>query len=58
MTGHNHYSNCTCGWCVNYRGRRINRSQVAADLRLRDARLLLERNAVRTVSACYVDPNA
>lgn len=58
MTGHNHYSNCTCGWCVNYGGARIDRSLVAADLRLRDARLLLERNAVRTVSACYVNPNA
>ncbi|TIM38176.1 hypothetical protein [Mesorhizobium sp.] len=57
MTGHNHYSNCTCGWCVNYGGARIDRSLVAADLRLRDARLLLERNAVRTVSACYVNPN-
>lgn len=58
MTGHNHYSNCTCGWCVNYGGTRIDRSQVAADLRLRDARLLLERNTVRTISACYVNPNA
>ncbi|WP_095203801.1 hypothetical protein [Mesorhizobium carmichaelinearum] len=58
MTGHNHYSNCTCGWCVNYGGARIDQSQVAADLRRRDARLLLERNAVRTVSACYVNPNA
>ncbi|TCA74158.1 hypothetical protein E0H62_14925 [Rhizobium leguminosarum bv. viciae] len=43
---------------MNYGGARIDRSQVAADLRLRDARLLLERNAVRTVSACYVNPNA
>lgn len=58
MTGHNHYANCTCGWCVNYGGRRIDRSQVAADLPRRDARLLLERHAVRTVSACFVNPNA
>ena len=58
MTGHNHYSNCTCGWCVNYGRARIDRSRAAADLRRRDARLLLERNAVRTVSACYVNPNA
>lgn len=58
MTGHNHFSNCTCGWCVNYGGARIDRSQVAADLRLRDARVLLDRNSVRTVSACYVNPNA
>ncbi|MDX8433272.1 hypothetical protein RFN25_07470 [Mesorhizobium abyssinicae] len=58
MTGHNHYSNCTCGWCINYGRARIDRSRVAPDLRLRDARLLLERNAVRTASACYVNPNA
>ena len=27
-------------------------------MRLRDARMLLERNAVRTISACCVNPNA
>ncbi|TPK87010.1 hypothetical protein FJ936_06585 [Mesorhizobium sp. B2-4-13] len=58
MTGNNHYSNCTCGWCVNNGRRRRDRSQVAADLRVHDARLLLGRNAVRTASACYVNPNA
>lgn len=58
MTGHNHYANCTCGWCVKYGGKRIDRSQVAADLRRRDAAALLEHNAVRSFSACYVNPNA
>lgn len=58
MTGHNHYSNCTCGWCVNYGATRINRSQIAAEFSFRDARKLLELNAVRTISACYVNPNA
>lgn len=58
MTGNNHYSNCTCGWCVNYGGRRIDRSLMLAGLRRRDAVALLERNAVRSYSACYVNPNA
>ncbi|RUY04032.1 hypothetical protein EOA25_19125, partial [Mesorhizobium sp. M2A.F.Ca.ET.040.01.1.1] len=43
---------------MNYGGRRIDRSQVLADLRRRDAAALLERNAVRSYSACYVNPNA
>ncbi|MES0000908.1 hypothetical protein NKJ90_19220 [Mesorhizobium sp. M0051] len=43
---------------MNYGGRRIDRSQVLADLRRRDAAALLERNGVRSHSACYVNPNA
>lgn len=58
MTGHNHYSNCTCGWCVNNGRARFNREQAFADLRRRDAISLLERNSARSIISCYVNPNA
>ena len=58
MTGHNHYSNCTCGWCVNNGRARFNREQALADLRRRDAISFLERNSARSISSCYVNPNA
>jgi twitching motility protein PilT len=59
MTGFNHYADCGCGWCVNYGGRsRTNRPQLLADLRQRDAVNVLKSNATRSISGCYVNPNA
>ena len=59
MTGFNHYADCGCGWCVNYGGRsRTNRPQLLADLRQRDAVNVLKSNAARSISGCYVNPNA
>jgi hypothetical protein len=59
VTGFNHYSDCTCGWCVNY-GRMSHRTRVRLldDLRHRDAVSLLKRNQARSISGCYVNPNA
>lgn len=53
MTGHNHYSDCTCGWCVN-----DGRREVTVSVRRLDAWSLLTRNAVRSVAACFLNPNA
>jgi hypothetical protein len=53
VTGYNHYSDCTCGWCVNY-----GRGKVTVSVRRLDAWNLLSRNAVRSVAACFVNPNA
>src|SRR5258705_5189245 len=59
MTGFNHSADCGCGWCVNYGGRsRTNRPQLLADLRQRDAVNALKSNAARSISGCYVNPNA
>jgi hypothetical protein len=59
MTGFNHYADCGCGWCVNYGDRsRTNRPQLLADLRQRDAVNVLKSNAARSISGCYVNPNA
>nr|CAD6602630.1 hypothetical protein RFYW14_01175 [Pseudorhizobium flavum] len=58
MTGHNHYSNCTCGWCVNYgRAKRIS-TDYRQDFRVRDAKLLLKQRAANSFSGCFVNPNA
>jgi hypothetical protein len=59
VSGFNHYSDCTCGWCVNY-GRMSRGTQVRLldDLRHRDAVSLLKRNLARSISGCYVNPNA
>jgi hypothetical protein len=59
VTGFNHYSDCTCGWCVNYgRMSRATRVRLLDDLRHRDAVSLLKRNLARSISGCYVNPNA
>lgn len=58
MTGFNHYSNCTCGWCVNYGRSRAALADYEHDFRERDARLLLKRSGANSVAGCYVNPNA
>lgn len=58
MTGYNHYPNCTCGWCANYGGSRLDRSKLTDTFRYRDARLLLKQSGANSVSGCYVNSNA
>ncbi|MET4345594.1 hypothetical protein [Bradyrhizobium sp. RT9a] len=59
MTGFNHYLNCTCGWCVNYgRMSPATRGRLLGELRHRDAVNLLKVNSARSISGCYVNPNA
>jgi hypothetical protein len=59
LPGFNHYSDCECGWCVNYgRLSRVDRTRLVADMRHRDALSVLKRNSARSISGCYVNPNA
>ena len=60
MTGFNHYAHCECGWCVNTGGRMsgAQRVRLQNDMRRRDALTLLKGNAARSISGCYVNPNA
>ncbi len=59
IDGINHYANCGCGWCVNYGGRsRTNRAQLLENLRERDALHFLTASSARSISGCYVNPNA
>jgi hypothetical protein len=53
MTGHNHYPDCSCGWCVNYGRSRINRIELTESIRYRDAKVLLKQSGANSVSACY-----
>ncbi|MGO7554287.1 hypothetical protein [Rhizobium johnstonii] len=58
MTGFNHYSNCTCGWCVNDGRSHINRGQLLNELRRQDALSFLKRNSANSIAGCYINPNA
>lgn len=58
MTGHNHYSDCTCGWCVNYGRSGVDRASLRDSMRQRDAQVFLTRNFANSISGCYVNPNA
>lgn len=59
MTGFNHYADCTCGWCVNYgRMSRSDRRLFESDMRRRDAVRELKQASARSISGCYVNPNA
>lgn len=58
MAGFNHYPNCTCGWCVNKGREYINYTQLKDDINRQYASSLLDRNSVRSVTGCYVNPNA
>jgi hypothetical protein len=58
LTGFNHHSNCTCGWCTNNGRSRINRNQLSNDLRRQDALSFLKRNSANSRAGCYVNPNA
>lgn len=50
MPGFNHYSNCTCGWCVKYgRPSGANRARV---------RQILQQAKVDCGWKCFVNPNA
>lgn len=60
MTGHNHYSNCTCGWCVGG-----GHGGHMASIAVRAEPHKLERNLLRDYfvterrqAACLVNPNA
>lgn len=50
MTGHNHYSDCSCGWCLNQagRGRRRHEPLYASP----------DRPASFTTYECFTVPNA
>ena len=58
VTGYNHYANCPCGWCVSNGRSHFDAGQVRDQLRLRDARVFLERNSAKYLSACFINPNA
>jgi hypothetical protein len=60
LTGFNHYANCGCGWCVNTGGRLSGSQRILLqdDMRHRDALNLLKGHAARSISGCYVNPNA
>jgi len=58
MTGHNHYPDCTCGWCVNHGRTRINRAELQASYRVHEARNFLDMNGARSIAGCYINPNA
>jgi hypothetical protein len=58
MPGHNHYSSCTCGWCVNF-GRRYGSFTVLHGIDAgRASTILREFGADRSRAACFVDHNA
>jgi hypothetical protein len=59
LTGFNHYADCTCGWCVNYgRMSGSERRRFETDMRRRDAVRELKRESARSISGCFVNPNA
>jgi hypothetical protein len=60
LTGFNHYADCGCGWCVNTGGRSsgAERTRLVDDMRERDALHLLKTSLARSISGCYVIPNA
>src|SRR6185437_4400571 len=54
-----HYADCTCGWCVNYgRMSGSERRRLESDMRRRDAVRELKLASARSISGCYVNPNA
>ncbi|MBN9008076.1 MAG: hypothetical protein J0H40_22015 [Rhizobiales bacterium] len=59
MTGFNHYTDCTCGWCVNYgRMSGSERRRLESDMPRRDAVRELKQASARSISGCFVNPNA
>lgn len=59
MPGHNHYSWCTCGWCVKYGYARRTLVDATSYFDSYAARRLLERHSAhRSTTACFVNPNA
>jgi hypothetical protein len=58
MPGHNHFSDCTCGWCFktgygSYEAISVNNSQWRANDQLRDLGISRVNKA-----SCFVNPNA
>lgn len=49
MTGHNHYSDCSCGWCLNLGGRRRHHEPLYASP---------DRPSLFTSYECFTIPNA
>lgn len=59
MPGHNHYPDCTCGWCWNLRGSSSRQVYVRQDSVERARRLLSEYYvSPRRQAASFVHPNA
>jgi hypothetical protein len=58
VTGHNHYPDCSCGWCVNHGRTRVNRTELRSSYRLHEAQNFLKQNGARSIAGCYVNPNA
>ena len=59
MAGYNHYANCTCGWCVHYGRPTGDRGYSEGHFDKRDAENLLKQyGATRSLTACFVNPNA
>jgi len=58
VTGFNHYSSCTCGWCLNYGRTRVNARQLANDFDRLSAVNFLTKHSARSSAGCFVNPNA
>lgn len=65
MPGYNHYSWCTCGWCVKYGSSRYEAADGQSQISLQTffdkysaRRFLNEHGALRSTTACFVNPNA
>lgn len=59
MSGHNHFRDCTCGWCVHYTRYRGAITNPLETYRHQSAlRLLRTSGADRSRAACFVNPNA
>jgi len=61
MPGHNHYPNCTCGWCCNLGGYTSSSAGISVyqDDVTRAKRTLSEHYVTpRRQAACFVQPNA
>jgi len=62
MPGHNHYPDCTCGWCVKYGGYHLSAHESALleeqKVRHENAERLLSSYQSYSYSSCFVSPNA
>jgi len=59
MAGHNHYTSCTCGWCVPTGGWSYNGGGGYRNLaRAYQEKFLANSGANRSWTACFVNPNA
>jgi hypothetical protein len=59
MTGYNHFLDCPCGWCVNYKRYRDQFRPLAYDSTSDNAATILREYGVnRSFASCFVNPNA